>query len=130
MRSKLDLAAHIVLGLIYFVFGLNGFLQFIPLPELPPKAGAFLGGLAESGYFFPVLKATEVICGLLLLVRRFVPLSLVVLAPISIQIFLFHLFLTPTPTEWIMPIVILAIHAYLGFVVYKNSFRGVLAATP
>ena len=89
-----------------------------------------MGALAASGYFFPVLKLVEVLAGALLLVRRFVPLALVLLAPIVVQIFLFHAVLTPGVENLVLPIVIVALEAYLGFVVYKGSFRPVLAAKP
>jgi uncharacterized membrane protein YphA (DoxX/SURF4 family) len=87
--------ARIVLGLIYFVFGLNFFLQFL---TTPPQAGgaaeSFTTGLFLTGYFFPMLKGLEVVLGLALLVGAFVPLTLVILMPISLNILLFHVFLT------------------------------------
>lgn len=130
MKRWIDLAAHLVLGLVFFVFGLNGFLQFLPIPELPEAAGKLMGALAETGYFFPVLKLTEVVAGALLLIRRFVPLALVLLAPIVVQIFLFHAVLTPGVENLVLPVVLVALEAYLGFVVYRDSFRSVLAAKP
>ena len=130
MRKWIDLAAHVLLGLIFFVFGLNGFLQFLPMPPLPEPAGNFMGALAATGYFFPVLKLVEVVAGALLLARRFVPLALLLLAPIVVQIFLFHAVLTPGLENLVLPVLIVALEAYLGFVVYKDSFRPVLAAKP
>ena len=96
MNSKVTLGARILLGLIFTVFGLNGFFNFIPMPPPEGAAAAYLGGLAASGYFFPVLKITEIISGLLLLSGRFVPLALLFLAPIVVQIFLMHAFLAPS----------------------------------
>ena len=98
-----------LLGLIFFVFGLNGFLQFMPMPELPEQAGKFMGALAESGYFFPILKGTEVIAGILLLLNKYVRLMLVTLAPIVLHIFLFHLILTPGIQNVVFPIIIIAL---------------------
>jgi hypothetical protein len=125
MKSKIDIGVQILLGLIFFVFGLNGFLQFIPMPELPEKAGDFMRALAASGYFFPVLKTVETVAGLLLLVRRFSALALVLLAPVVVQIFLFHAFLEPTGLP--LPIVIVLLEGYLGFFVYRASFARVLS---
>lgn len=82
--------ARVLLGLVFFVFGLNGFLHFLPQPPHEGVAATFLGGLAASGYFFPLLKATEVVSGALLLANRFVPLALVVLAPVVVNIVAFH----------------------------------------
>lgn len=89
-------AARIGLGLMFLVFGLNGFFHFLPTPT-PEGAGAeFMGGLAASGYFFPFLKGTEVLVGLALLLNRFSPLALVVLAPISLNILVYNVFLMPS----------------------------------
>ena len=129
MKAKFDIAAHVILGLIFFVFGLNGFLNFLPMPELNADAQSFFKGLSVAPYFFPVLKVVEVLAGLMLLVRRFVPLALILLAPIVVQIFLFHAMLAP-PGELLLPIVIVILEGYLGFVVYKESFRTVLQARP
>jgi uncharacterized membrane protein YphA (DoxX/SURF4 family) len=89
----LPTVARILLGLIFFVFGLNGFFQFIPAPPPPPAAGAFAVALFATGYFFPLLKTVETLSGLLLLSGRFVPLALTALAPIVVNIFFFHAFL-------------------------------------
>ena len=125
MISKLlPTVARVVLGLVFFVFGLNGFLQFLPQPPMPAAALPFLGGLAGAGYFFPLLKATEVIAGVLLLSNRFVPLALTVLAPIIVNIAAFHLVLAPNP---IMVAFLLVAEIYLAWS-YRDAFRGVLAA--
>lgn len=122
--NKLPLIARLLLGLMFFVFGLNGFLNFIPTPtDLPEKLQAFTGGLMASGYFFPLLKGTEVVCGLLLLLGVFVPLSLVILAPIVLNILFVHLFLAPSG----MPIAlfIAALEIYLSFFAfpYRQKIR-------
>ena len=88
-------AARLLLGLVFFVFGLNGFLQFIPTPPMPAAAGAFMGALAATGYMFPLIKSVEVIGGALLLSNRFVPLALAIVAPNVVNIVLFHAVLAP-----------------------------------
>lgn len=110
MKAYVTTGSRVLLGLIFFVFGLNGFLHFLPQPALPEGAMAFLGGLASSGYFFPVLKGTEVISGLLLLTGIAAPVALVILAPISLQIFLFHAILTPGLENLVLPAAIIALH--------------------
>jgi uncharacterized membrane protein YphA (DoxX/SURF4 family) len=124
MTRHLPTIARLLLGAIFFVFGLNGFLGFLPAPPLSPEAGSFMGALAATGYFFPLLKGTEVIAGALLLGNRFVPLALVVLAPIAVQITAFHAFLAGGLG---LPIVILAAGIYLAYA-HRESYRGVLAA--
>ena len=116
-------AARIILGLLFLVFGLNGFLNFIPVPP-PPEAGMkFLGALAGTGYFFPFLKGTEVLMGALLLANLFVPLALIILAPIIINIFLYHFFLAPEGL--LLPVVLVAIALFLGHH-YRATYKAIL----
>ena len=111
MMSKAPMIARYLLGLIYFVFGLNGFLNFIPAPaDMPEGAVAFFTGVMSAGYFMPLLKGTEVICGLLLLSGFAAPVALVILAPITIQIFMFHAMLTPGIQMIVMPAVMVVLH--------------------
>ena len=121
--DKLVLVARILLGLMFFVFGLNGFFNFMPPPELPEPAGAFMGAMAETGYFLSFLKLTETVCGFLLLTGFFVPLALTVLAPVVLNIVLFHLFLAPAG---IAPgAVALILLLFLAWA-YRDNYRGVL----
>jgi len=115
--------ARIILGLAFVVFGLNGFLSFIPMPPLEGLAGELVGGLAASGYFFPLLKGTEVIVGLMLLSGRAVPLALAVLSPILINIVAFHAFLAPEGIG--MGMLLLGLHLFVAWS-YRDSFQGVL----
>ena len=111
MIQKTTLGCRLLLGLIFFVFGLNGFLNFIPAPpDMPEKAMMMMQAFISSGYFLAVVKGTEVFGGLMLLTGRFAPLGLIVLAPITVQIFLFHAFTTPGVSNLIMPLVMIALH--------------------
>jgi uncharacterized membrane protein YphA (DoxX/SURF4 family) len=91
----LPTATRSLLGLVFFVLGLNGFFGFLPQPPVPEAAQGFMGALAATGYLLPLLKGVEVIAGVLLLSGRFVPLALALLAPIVVNIVAFHLFLAP-----------------------------------
>lgn len=114
MKAKLPMVARIVLGLAFFVFGLMGLFNVIqPPPDLPENLQKFNAGMMASVYFFPFLKLTETVCGLLLLCGWFVPLSLVVLAPIVINIFLVHAFMQPAGLP--MAIILGLLTAYLAF---------------
>jgi Na+/H+-translocating membrane pyrophosphatase len=89
--------------------------------------------LASAGYFFPVLKATEVVAGLLLLTGIAAPVALVVLAPITLQIFLFHAALTPGLQNSVLPLVMIALHlvSATGFwAQYKPLFAKRSALVP
>jgi len=90
------LIARILLGLIFIVFGLNGFLNFLNMGPAPTGlAGQFLGALVVSHYYW-VVAALQIVGGALLLVNRFVPLALVLLGPIIVNIICFHVFMNPS----------------------------------
>lgn len=112
-QSKAKTAARLLLGAIFFVFGLNGFLQFLPMPAPTGAAATFMGGLAATGYFFPLLKGVEVVTGALLLGNRYVPLALTLLAPIVVNIVLFHAFVAPAGI--VLPLIIVALGVYLAY---------------
>ena len=80
---------RVLLGLIFFVFGLNGFVGFLPMPPLAGTAGAFIGALFSSHYLY-LVSGTQLIAGVLLLVNRFVPLALALLAPVLANILAYH----------------------------------------
>lgn len=84
---------RIALALLLLVFGANGILRFLPVPQLPPRAEAFRRALSETGYMTPLWKAVEFLGAVLLLLNLWVPFALVLLAPVLVNIFCFHLFL-------------------------------------
>ncbi len=95
MKHKINLIIRILLGLVLLVFGLNKFLGFMPAPELSAEAGQLMGAMAESGYILQATGIVEIVVGALLLTGLFVPLALLLLAPISVNIVLFHAVLDP-----------------------------------
>jgi len=119
--------ARVVLGLMFAVFGLNGFLNFIPAPTTPPPEGAmaFAMALMKTGYMMPLIKGTELLVGVLLLLNRFVPLALVLLAPVLVNIVAFHAFLAPTGLG--MMVVIVGLELYLAWT-YRGAYRSLLTA--
>jgi hypothetical protein len=110
---------------MFLVFGLNGFLNFMPVPEdLPQDVITVSSGLMKGGYL-AVVSATEIIVGILLLTNRFVPLALALLAPIVVGILTFHIAIAPAT---IGPgIVVLLMELYLAWV-YRGAFRPMLRA--
>jgi putative oxidoreductase len=88
------LIARVLLGLLFLVFGLNGFLHFIPAPAPSGLAGQFLGAMFVSHYL-NVIFALQIVAGALLLANRFVPAALILLAPLLVNIALFHIFMAP-----------------------------------
>lgn len=93
--SKAITTARVALGLVFTVFGLDYFLHYLPDPGASPRGGAFLEALWVTGYMFPLIKSLEIACGALLLAGRLVPLALALLAPIVLNIALYHLVLDP-----------------------------------
>jgi uncharacterized membrane protein YphA (DoxX/SURF4 family) len=115
--------ARVLLGLLFLVFGLNGFLNFMPVPkDLPPDVITVSTGLMKGGYL-AVVSATEIIVAVLLLTNRFVPLALALLAPIVVGILTFHIAIAPAT---IIPgTVVLVIELYLAWA-YRGAFRPML----
>ena len=116
---------RVLLGVAFLVFGLNGFLNFIPAPkDLPPDIITVTTGLVKGGYM-TVVSGAEIIGALLLLTNRFVPLALAILAPIIVGILTFHIAIA-LPT--IVPgIVVLVMELYLTWA-YRGAFRPMLRA--
>ena len=125
MKANSVLGARILLGLVFFVFGLNFFFHFIPQPPMSGPSADFAGAMAATGYLFVLVKVTEVVGGALLLAGRFVPLALAVLAPVVVNIVAFHAFLAPSGLA--LPLVIMAIELFLAWS-YRAAFKPMLQA--
>ncbi|MGI9091398.1 MAG: DoxX family protein [Gemmatimonadaceae bacterium] len=117
---------RVVMGLLFLVMGLNGFLNFLPQPSTPMPQGAvaFIGALMSSGYMLPLIAGTQVIVGVLLLTNRFVPLALALLAPVVVNILAFHVFLAPSGIG--VAIVVVALEVYLVWA-YRKAYGPMLA---
>src|SRR3984893_12279416 len=94
MRTTSVIARYLA-GVIFLVMGLNGFLNFIPFPPPAGVAGQFMGALYVSHYLW-VIFAFQVIAGALLLLNRYVPLAVEVLAPVIVNILTFHALMAPS----------------------------------
>lgn len=116
----LILVARLLLGLMFIVFGLNGFLNFLSGPMPTGLAGQFIGALVQSHYF-GVVAALQVIGGALLLIGRYVPLGLVLLGPVIVNILLYHLFLFPS--GFVLGL-LAAILWFIVFYGYRQYFSG------
>lgn len=115
---------RILLGLMFLIFGLNGFLNFMPAPkDMPADQTEVLGALMKAGYM-TVVAGTQLLTGVLLLFNRFVPLALAFLAPIIVGILTYHIYLAPST---IAPgIVVLLMELFLAWA-YRDAFRPMLA---
>ncbi len=114
-----------LLGFIFLAFGMNGFLHFIPQMAIPNPAVQFFVALAATGYILPLLFATQALAGVLLILGLYVPLALALLAPILVNIFLFHLFLAPGGLP--VAVVVVGLELYLVRA-YGDAFAPMLRA--
>ena len=127
MARYLPVVARVLLGLLFVMTGLNGFLDFLPQPKTPIPEGAmaFAVAMKNTGYLFQLVAGTQLVSGLLLLLNRFVPLALVLLAPVVVNIALFHIFLSPLGYQ--LAVIVFALEVYLAWA-YRAAFRSMLAA--
>jgi putative oxidoreductase len=109
--KKVALVARLLLGLIFLGSGIAFF--FTTPPPMEGPIGDFFKGMTATHYFFYLLKGSEIVCGLLLLSGMFVPLALVVLAPIVLNIFLVHAFMMPEGLP--LAIILGLLEIYLAF---------------
>ena len=128
MQHRVQLVVRILLGLLFTFSGIAFF--FTTPPPLEGDMATFFAGLAASKYFFFLLKGTETVCGLLLVSGFFVPLALVVLAPIALNIFLVHSFLAPSGVP--LALAVGAALVYLAFFSpsYSPVVKGLFVMKP
>ncbi len=119
-----SLIARYLLGILFLVFGANGFLHFIPMPPMQGLAGQYMGALFLS-HFLVVVFLLELIPAILLLVGRYVPLALVLLGPVIVNIVLFHAFLAPSGLPLALVVVVLWL---LVFASVRSAFSGIFQA--
>ena len=116
------LIARLLFGLAFTVFGLNFFLNFIPAPPPTGLAGDYFKVLSASKYLY-VISATQLFSGLLLLIGKFVPLALTILAGMIFNILAIHILMAPEGLP--MALVFAAIELFLVWS-YRDRFAGIL----
>ncbi len=118
--------AKILLGLVFVIFGLNGFLNFIPVKTVPTgMAGQFFAVFVGSHWALAV-SAVQIVGGALLLVNRFVPLALTLLGPVIVNILLYHILIDHSG---IGVAIVVAILWFILFFRYKKNFEGIFEMT-
>ena len=123
MNSKVMLVSRILLGIMFTVFGLNKIVPFLGTPEISGAAGAMMGGLAGTGYFFPMLGIVEAAIGILMLIGKYLRLASIALFPVTVNIALFHLALDPAGG---VPGYLALVLNILLIVGYKEDLQGLL----
>jgi uncharacterized membrane protein YphA (DoxX/SURF4 family) len=122
----IPLVCRLLLGLIFFVFGLNNILHFFKLPYPTGDALAWMTIMATHGYM-TFVGVVMVIGGLLLLVGRFVPLALTLLAPVIVNILLYHALLWP---HGAVPGILAAVLEIVLLIAYHRSFAPLFVPDP
>ena len=114
-----------LMGLLFLFASVSYFFNLVPKPDLSGTVKTFNEGLESVGYFMPLLKTVELLCGLAFVVGRFVPLATILIGPIIVNIFCFHAFVDRTG----LPVAIFLVLAN-GFVAYyhRKSYSEVLKA--
>jgi DoxX. len=123
--KKFNLVLQIVLGVFLLIMGLNKFFGFLPAMPMPAAADSFGEALMATGYMMKMVAVVEVLVGALLVLNKFVPLALLFLAPISVNIVAFHLFLDFSGIGAAAVVALLNIYF---FFVYFSAYKGILRA--
>ena len=118
-----SLIAKAFMAFIYLLYGFNYFFHFFHAGLPPGRAGDFEGGLIRSGYFFEYMKGMQIAAGLILFTNRFVPFVLVIMFPVSINIFLFHIFLLTSGI--VVATLLIFANTFLLFA-YRKYYTGLL----
>lgn len=123
MNSKFTMLVRIILGIVLVIFGANKFIHFVPMDPPTGTAAEFMTGLGATGYIFPMVGVLEVFIGAMLLLKKWVPFVIILLAPISVNILLFHLFLDiPGVVAALLVTVFNAILIYKHWRLYRPLF--------
>lgn len=126
----LPTVARVLMGLMLCAFGAFGLLTALgvmtpPASPMPAGAAAFAGALAKTGYMMPLVSGMQLLVGVMLLANRFVPLALVLFAPLVVNIVAFHVFLAPAGV--VPGLILTALELYLAWV-YKAAYRPLFKA--
>jgi putative oxidoreductase len=116
---------RVLMGLIFVAASIVFLFKLVPQPELKGSAKSFMEGIQAAGYFLPLLMGTELVCGLALVIGRFVPLATVVIFPITLHILLYHIFVAPEGLP--VAIVLLLANLFLAYACRKH-YEPLLAA--
>ncbi|MGB1309390.1 MAG: DoxX family membrane protein [Oceanihabitans sp.] len=123
MNTKVFMVLRILLGIFVLVFGLNKFLNFMPMPELATEAGAYFGALSAAKTM-SLVGAVEIIAGLALIFNKYGALMALILMSVSVNAVLFHATLDPGGIAGAAVLLLLNIVVLYG---YKDKYKALLA---
>ena len=124
-RNYLPATARVLLGVVMLFTGVNKIFWFVPMPHMTPALSAFMDELKATGYFVPFLGIVEATGGALLLVNRFVPLAITILAPVLVNILGVHTFLDRSGLP--LASILIVLDVYLAWV-NRDAFHAMFEA--
>ncbi len=119
------IVVRVLMGLMFLFSSVSFFLKLFPVPEMAGNMKTFNEGIMASGYLMNLIKITELLCGLALLIGRYVPLATVVIFPVTLNILCVHLFIAPEGLGVAIPLMLC--NLFLAYA-YRDHYRGLLAA--
>ena len=123
MNSKVFMIVRILLGLFVIAFGLNKFLDFIPMPEMSAEAGAYFEALSSTKTLV-LVGIVEIVAGLALILNKYGSLMALILMSVAVNAVLFHTSLDPGGIGGAAALLILNIAVIIG---YKDKYKDLLA---
>ena len=123
MKINSEKIVRMLLALILLTFGLNKVLNFMPFPPMPEEARKFMGALVESGYIMYVVAIVEIVSGVSLLIDKLSSFWIIVVFPILLNAFLFHLFLDIAGIAGAL--FAISLNVYL-MIKYFNDYKGLI----
>ena len=123
----LTLVARILMGLTFLVFGLNGFLHFLPMGPAPQGIQAQFMAIMGATHYLYAPFALQIICGLLFLINRYIPLALTLICPVIVNILLFHALMAPASA---LPGVFVTVCWLIVYWSVRPAFRGIFQPRP
>lgn len=119
--------ARVLLGLIFAVLGMNGFLQFIPVKQMPTGLPLQFMTVMMQSHWIWVISAVQVLGGLLVLVNRYTILGLTLLGPVIFNILAYHALLQPSMAQ---PAILVTVLWFFLFYRYRRNFACLFVARP
>jgi|SRR5882672_2438018 len=117
-----SIIARYLIALVFIVFGLNGFLHFIPQPPPPSELARQYFTVMFTSHYLVFIFGLQLIAGVLFLFRRTVPLALTIAAPLIVNILLFHLLMDP---HGIVPGLVVTTLWFVIYWQFRAAFYGV-----
>jgi putative oxidoreductase len=123
MKNRFYTVIRYLFGVAMTFFGISNLFQLLPQHEFPAEAGKLMVAFTESGYILQAVGLTQLLLGIALLLNRFIPLALLLFAPVVVNVLLFHLFLDVTSMPKALPVIGITIFL---FIYHKSHFTSLL----